>query len=721
MFAYGLAIFWGALLLFLVQPLIARFILPWFGGGPAVWTTCMLFFQVLLLGGYAYAHFSIRRLRPKTQVTVHLGLLLLALCLLPITPAEAWKPTGEEAPTAHILGLLLRCLGLPYLMLSATGPLLQAWFSRSHPGVSPYRLYALSNVGSLLALLGYPFLVEPNLTRQQQATAWSWGLVGFVLLAVWCGSRVWRAAETEAAPAAASAAEAPPAAPAGRRWFWFLLPACAVVLLLATTNTLCQDIAVIPFLWILPLSLYLLSFIICFDSPRWYRRRFWLPLLAVALTLSVGALLGHHQAALLGFWAPIPWLGSLGADLTMYQELGIHLLTLFVCCMACHGEVYRLRPEAEGLTGFYLSLSAGGACGGLFVAVGAPLLLDHHGEFQAALLLTAVLVLGVLAIDTGSALHHGRRPWAWAVLALGTAMMAAALGFDLHQTTKGAYALSRNFYGVLKVTEHHMGEPSEHRLVLQHGGTTHGLQYTDPNLRQLPGTYYTATSGVGRLFQADRPAGGRKVAVVGLGTGSLSAWGRAGDTFRFYEINDDIVKLARGTFTFLRDTKAKVELAMGDARLSLEREPSQGFDIIVLDAFSSDAIPVHLLTDEAISTYLRHLAPGGTLAVHISNRSLNLEPVVMLLAERHRLQAAIVHDSDETADGGNLETLGIYASDWVLLARDRKVLDRPVIESAGSHAQPIPPRVRLWTDEQSDLLSILLTEPGTFLHWLKNL
>ena len=246
MFAYGLAIFWGALLLFLVQPLIARFILPWFGGGPAVWTTCMLFFQVLLLGGYAYAHFSIRRLRPKTQVTVHLGLLLLALCLLPITPAEAWKPTGEEAPTAHILGLLLRCLGLPYLMLSATGPLLQAWFSRSHPGVSPYRLYALSNVGSLLALLGYPFLVEPNLTRQQQATAWSWGLVGFVLLAVWCGSRVWRAAKTEAAPAAASAGDATTTAPAGRRWFWFLLPACAVVLLLATTNTLCQDIAVIP-------------------------------------------------------------------------------------------------------------------------------------------------------------------------------------------------------------------------------------------------------------------------------------------------------------------------------------------------------------------------------------------------------------------------------------------------------------------------------------------
>ena len=721
MFAYGLAIFWGALLLFLVQPLIARFILPWFGGGPAVWTTCMLFFQVLLLGGYAYAHFSIRRLRPRTQVVTHLGLLLAALCLLPITPSEAWKPTDADAPTAHILGLLLRCLGLPYLMLSSTGPLLQAWFSGAHPGVSPYRLYALSNVGSLLALLGYPFLVEPNLTRQQQATAWSWGLVGFVLLAVWCGSRVWRAAETAAAPVAASAGDATPAAPAGRRWFWFLLPACAVVLLLATTNTLCQDIAVIPFLWILPLSLYLLSFIVCFDSPRWYRRRFWLPLLAVALTASAGALLGHHEAALLGFWAPIPWLAGLGADLTMYQELGIHLATLFICCMACHGEVYRLRPEADGLTGFYLSLSAGGACGGLFVAVGAPLLLDHHGEFQAALLLTAVLVLGVLAIDTGSPLHQGRRPWAWATLALGTALLAAALGFDLHRSTQGAYALSRNFYGVLKVTEHHAGDPSEHRLTLQHGGTTHGLQYTDPNLRHLPATYYTATSGVGRLFQADRPEGGRKVAVVGLGTGSLSAWGRQGDLFRFYEINDDIVKLARGTFTFLRETKAKVEIAMGDARLSLEREPSQDFDIIVLDAFSSDAIPVHLLTDEAISTYLRHLAPGGTLAVHISNRSLNLEPVVMLLARKHGLQAAIIHDSDETADNGNLETLGIYASDWVLLSRNRRVLDRPIIESAGAHAQPIPPRVKLWTDEQSDLLSILLTKPGTFLHWLKNL
>ncbi len=253
MFASGLAIFWGALLLFLVQPLIARFILPWFGGGPAVWTTCMLFFQVLLLGGYAYAHFSIRRLRPRTQVVTHLGLLLVALCLLPITPSEAWKPTDADAPTAHILGLLLRCLGLPYLMLSATGPLLQAWFSRAHPGVSPYRLYALSNVGSLLALLGYPFLVEPNLTRHHQATAWSWGLVGFIALAAWCGAQVWRAAETASAPTEATTI--PGTGPAGRRWFWFLLPACAVVLLLATTNTLCQDIAVIPFLWILPLSL----------------------------------------------------------------------------------------------------------------------------------------------------------------------------------------------------------------------------------------------------------------------------------------------------------------------------------------------------------------------------------------------------------------------------------------------------------------------------------
>ena len=720
MLASGLAIFWGALLLFLVQPLIARFILPWFGGGPAVWTTCMLFFQVLLLGGYAYAHFSIRRLTPRRQVLTHLGLLLLALCLLPITPAEAWKPTDADAPTAHILGLLLRCLGLPYLMLSATGPLLQAWFSRAHPGASPYRLYALSNVGSLLALVGYPFLVEPNLTRQQQATAWSWGLAGFVALAAWCGARVWRAAET---PTAAVAGQKPGAGAvsAAQRWCWFLLPACAVILLLATTNTLCQDIAVIPFLWVLPLSLYLLSFIICFDSPRWYHRGCWLPLLALTLTVSVGALLGHHQGALASCWAPIPWLAGLVADLTMYQELGIHLATLFVCCMACHGEVYRLRPAAEGLTGFYLSLSAGGACGGLFVAIGAPLWLDQHGEFQLALVLTAVLVLGVLLIDPDSPLHRGRRLGAWVALVLGLAALTTALGFDLHQGTKGAYALARNFYGVLKVTEHHAGDPSEHRLVLQHGGTTHGLQYTDPNLRHLPATYYTATSGVGRLFQADRPTGGRKVAVVGLGTGSLSAWGRTGDTFRFYEINTEIVKLARGTFTFLRDTRAKVNIVMGDARLSLEREADQGYDIIVLDAFSSDAIPVHLLTDEALRTYLRHLAPGGTLAVHISNRSLNLEPVVMRLAEHHRLQAAIIHDSDETADSGNLETLGLYASDWVLLARDRRVLDRPVIEAASSHAQPIPPRVRLWTDEQSDLLGILITEPGTFLHWLKNL
>jgi len=717
MFAYGLAIFWGALLLFLVQPLIARFILPWFGGGPAVWTTCMLFFQVLLLGGYAYAHFSISRLRPKQQVVLHLGLLAIALWMLPITPTEQWKPLDASAPTAHILQLLLVCLGLPYLMLSATGPLLQAWFSRAHPGASPYRLYALSNVGSLLALLGYPFLMEPNLTRHQQASAWSWGLGGFALLAAWCGSRVWTAEQPVSTAADDSAEGIKP----GQRWFWFLLPACAVVLLLATTNTLCQDIAVIPFLWILPLSLYLLTFIINFDSPRWYRRRVWLPLLALGLAATAWLLLGHHQSAVLGWMKPMPWIIGLADDVTMYQELGIHLFTLFVCCMACHGEVYRLRPAATHLTGYYLSLSAGGACGGLFVAAAAPLIFDNYFEFQTALLLTPLLVLGVLAFDEASALHRGRRPWAWATLGVSTLLLAVTLWFDVRQTTAGAYTLSRNFYGVLKVTEHHAGEPTEHRLILQHGGTTHGMQYSDPNLRHLPATYYTTTSGVGRLFQADRPNGGRKVAVVGLGTGSLSAWGRTGDTFRFYEINEDIVKLARGTFTFLRETKAKVELAMGDARLSLEREPDQRFDLIVLDAFSSDAIPVHLLTDEALGTYLRHLAPGGTLAVHISNRSLNLEPVVMLLADRHHLQSAIVHDSEETVLGGELDNLGMYASDWVLLSRDRGVLDRKIIADATAERRPIPANVKLWTDEQSDLLSILITEPGTFLHWLKNL
>ena len=696
MFAFSLTIFWGAFLLFLVQPLIARFILPWFGGGPAVWTTCMLFFQLLLLGGYAYAHFSISRLTPRRQVITHLVLLALAVALLPITPGDAWKPTDGSHAAGHILLLLLGCLGLPYLVLSATGPLLQAWFSKANPGVSPYRLYALSNVGSLLALLIYPFYLEPQLSRQAQADGWSWGLAIYAGLTAWCGLKVWKSAASDGASATPTEEEAP--ASAWRKLLWFALPACGVMLLLAITNKLCQDIAVVPFLWVLPLSLYLLSFIISFDSPRWYHRGFWIPLLAVLLGMVLWNL---YQA-------------ESHPDITPLATL--YLGTMFVACMVCHGEVYRLRPGASRLTGFYLSLSAGGAAGGLFVALVAPFVFPDYFELHLALFLTAALVLVVLRQDPTLPFREGRARWAWAV----PVFALAALGYGLTDVAttslRGSLSTTRGFYGVLKVNDNDSEIAGAHHLTLQHGATIHGLQYVDPEKRVVPSSYYTSTSGIGRLLRAHKPGGGRRVGAIGLGCGTLAAWGRAGDTFRFYEINDDVARLATSTFTYLKDSKAKTELVMGDARLSMERETDQRYDVIVLDAFSSDAIPVHLLTLEAFDHYQRHLKPDGAIVVHVSNRYLDLHPVVYRIADKIGFPAITIDDNDTA-----YEDAGFYGSDWIIMSRNQVLMQQPLLRDVTKETVEFPARIMYWTDERSDLLSILASEEGSFLRWLQGL
>ena len=696
MFAFSLTIFWGAFLLFLVQPLIARFILPWFGGGPAVWTTCMLFFQLLLLGGYAYAHFSISRLTPRRQVITHLVLLALAVALLPITPGDAWKPTDGSHAAGHILLLLLGCLGLPYLVLSATGPLLQAWFSKANPGVSPYRLYALSNVGSLLALLIYPFYLEPQLSRQAQADGWSWGLAIYAGLTAWCGLKVWKSAAADGETAKQAEAEAP--ASVGRKLLWFALPACGVMLLLAITNKLCQDIAVVPFLWVLPLSLYLLSFIISFDSPRWYHRAFWIPLLAVLLGLVVQNLYKAESHP----------------DITPLATL--YLGTLFVACMVCHGEVYRLRPGASRLTGFYLSLSAGGAAGGLFVALVAPFVFPDYFELHLALFLTAALVLVVLRQDSTLPLREGRARWAWAVPFVALAALGYGLADVATTSLRGSLSTTRGFYGVLKVNDNDAGNEGLHHLTLQHGATIHGLQYVDPEKRTDPSSYYTSTSGIGRLLRAHKPGGVRRVGAIGLGCGTLAAWGRAGDTFRFYEINHDVAHLATSTFTYLKDSKAKTELVMGDARLSMELEANQQYDVIVLDAFSSDAIPVHLLTLEAFDHYQRHLKPDGAIVVHVSNRYLDLHPVVYRIADKIGFPAIPI-EANDTA----YEDAGFYGSDWIIMTRNQVLLQQPLLKDVTKETVEFPARIMYWTDERSDLLSILASEEGSFLRWLQGL
>ncbi len=703
--AYAVTIFTGAFLLFSVQPLIGRFILPWFGGAPGVWATCLLFFQTVLLAGYAYAHLSARRLRWRAQAVVHLVLVALALALLPITPRPNWQPSGQGQPMRDILALLCATVGVPFFILSATGPLLQHWFCGAHPGRSPYRLYALSNLGSLLALLSYPFLIEPNFTRQAQARLWSAGLLIYGLSSVICAIRVWRLASaspdcgsvtaapeaTASATSSANAMSDPLTALNGRIFtgaFWLALPACASALLLATTNKLCQDVAVVPFLWIGPLALYLLSFIICFDRPGWYRR----PLFALLLSAALGA---------------ICWALFKGASWPLWKQLVVYGGGLFICCMVCHGELYRLRPEPGRLTSFYLLIAAGGALGSALVAIVAPLVFTNFFELHCALFGCALLLI-LIFLAQGTGLLPGparalpplaRYPF-FTVLAIALAALITALWTHARSSRKDAVYESRNFFGVLRIKEYQRQDSNEHYRLLQHGRITHGLQFCAPERRFWPTSYYGEDSGVGLALRA-LPAAPRHLGLVGLGTGTLASYARPGDKVRVYELNPAVHALATTWFSYLRQCQGEVRVVLGDARLSMEAEPPQQFDLLALDAFSSDAIPVHLLTREAFTLYGRHVKSDGIIAVHISNHFLDLEPVVMNLARACNYQAALV--DYEEADA----SWWLYSSSWILLTHDPKILETPAIAAAAAVPKTNLFNAPLWTDDFASLFRIL--------------
>ena len=759
--AFALAIFTGAFLLFQVQPLIGKYILPWFGGSPGVWTTCMLFFQVLLLGGYAYAHTLSRHFKPRTQVIVHLTLLAAALATLPIVPAESWKPVADTDPVWRILALLAATLGLPYLVLAATGPLMQEWFRRGSPGVSPYRLYALSNVGSLLALVSYPFFFETVLSRQEQARFWSWGLVIYAVACVWCGRRVWRLPEEEVAKGASSTArEDAPAAPAwSERLLWVALPACASVLLLAVTNKMCQDVAVIPFLWVLPLAIYLLTFIIAFDSPRWYSTFYYT--IALAAALGAGCVALHE-----------------GADMDILRQVAIYSVLLFTGCMVCHGELYRLRPHPRHLTSFYLLISAGGAVGGLFVALVAPAVFDNFHETHLGFLLTAVLLalvvwrgrgamtegswrllavilalggvwgLQLAAAGSGSWLRgegwlspsasfawddFARKGWVvWAlaggivlgvgffrrgkswnwhgsvcgILAVGTVALAFSLGLQIRNSSRGAVVSGRNFYGVLSVFEYEKENPLSHHYVLQHGRITHGLQFTAPDRAAQPTSYFPPRSGLGLALRNFPRQENQRIGLLGLGVGTVAAYGKAGDVMRIYEINPQVVDIARKPFTYLALSKAKIELAVGDARLVMEREAPQNFDFLIMDAFSSDAVPVHLLTREAFEIYQRHLKPDGAIIVNISNRYLDLRPVVENAARLLGYDVLSIDSDDgagEDEDGG----WWFYAATFMVLSKNKEFMSREALRAVASPVAPARTDIPLWTDDYASMFKIL--------------
>jgi SAM-dependent methyltransferase len=677
MLLYAFTISLSAFLLFAVQPVIAKMILPWFGGTSAVWTTCMLFFQAVLLLGYLYAHWLHERLPSRKQAWLHIGLLAASLAALPILPNPAWKAASAGNPSLRILALLAVTVGPPYFLLASTSPLLQAWYARHYRRGLPYRLFALSNGASMLALLSYPLLVEPNLPGRTQALAWS---AGYVLFAALCALTAWRSAgQTAAAPTNEDRAVEPPAS--ADRMLWLAFSACASVLLLAVTNHLTQDIAAIPFLWILPLSVYLLSFIICFEAPGAYRRIVFLPLLAAALAFMGYELWPYHQA------------------MPMRLTIAAFAAALFVCCMVCHGELVRIRPHPRYLTGFYVLVSLGGVCGGLFVGLLAPNLFHAYHEFPIGLALCALLVFRVLLPGAW------RLPSYWRFLAAGALAAAACsyvagLAFVMQEMTGGYRLAERNFYGQLKIREEGDQRTDEYAcLQLIHGAINHGEQFVREQYRHEPVTYFCPESGIGRAMRAQQ-SHPRRIGILGLGCGTLAAYGRAGDTIRIYEINPLVLQIANRDFTYLRDTPAKVEVAMGDGRLNLEAEPSQQFDILVMDAFSGDSVPVHLITREAFRTYFRHLKPGGILAVNITNSYLDLEPVMERAAAAVG-KAAYAYDYETDS----FDAL-CFSCSWALIM-DRQAWEaQPTLHSSSRRLQP-QARFRGWTDDFSNMLGIL--------------
>ena len=688
MLAFVFGIFVSAFLLFQVQPVIARYILPWFGGSPAVWTTCMLFFQVGLLAGYYYAHLLATRVARQRQAIVHGGLLLLSLALLPITPSSEWIPSGGENPAFKILTLLFVAVGLPFAILSASAPLLQRWYAESFPGESPFRLYALSNLGALLALLSYPFIVEPRLPLDEQIDYWSYGYGLFVCLIVVCGFIHMRATSGITAAAVASIKTSRPS-----RLIWIGLSACGSVVLLATTNQMCQDVAVIPFLWVLPLSLYLVSFIICFENDRWYHRGVWLPFLLVSVA-AVVYLLNQAYA---------------DTEPSLLWQIIIYSSAMFACCMVCHGELVRRRPVVGELTHFYLYVAVGGALGGICVNLIAPLVFDGFWELHGGLLIV-VIVGGLFAWSdkTEFPLFLPRSVFgmAWTVTAM---LMTYYLGVHIKSERELSILNDRGFYGVLHVYDQNPGT-NAHQRSFYNGRISHGSQLFAPEYRATPGSYYGIDSGIAQAFQQHpnrrQPPGQRrplKIGVIGLGAGAVSVYARRQDTLRFYELNPQVETIARKYFTYLEDHGEKLDVVIGDARVSLEREleetGSAGFDVLILDAFSGDSIPMHLLTSEAFDLYWQHLREDGILAAHITNFHLDLSDVVRQMAARFK-KSAILFEDPATRPYE-------FTNEWVLVTSNKKFMQAPGIrENKYSFSRPVP-RDIVWTDNFSNLFEVV--------------
>ena len=736
---YGVTIFLGAFLLFQVQLVFAKGILPWFGGAPSVWTSCMLVFQCLLLAGYFYAHLIVSNLSFIYKRRVHIVVVGLALAWTvilalavksPLVVGGGWRPASAEISPWRIIALVGTGVGIQFFLLSTTSPIVQHWYSL-HTG-TPYRLYALSNVGSLLGLLTYPLIFEPMMGLRSQA--WLWALMFLAYSACYTACALGPARLSgEASPPKVQSDQLKAVSARFPMLLWVALPACASLMLLAATNLMSQEIAVVPFLWALPLAVYLFSFVLTFDSPKWYRREVFFPLFVVSVVACTYVVLAR-------------------TDVGIMNQINAYSLALFSTCMVCHGEVSRLKPPAARLTSFYLMLAIGGALGGSVAAVVAPLFFRGYWELQIAIAATAIcafaavitgpptalgkaasvlpyltfaglvglrfvsglsnsrelqstlggpvywLFLGVAAVTLG--LTHAKfGSWSAtrAMGAISVLAIAILMAFSANHHQGGVVSAHRNFFGITSILRSDSGDS----FGLRHGETLHGSQYLDPSRRDEPTIYYAKGTGIGLLLQnfprtaASGEPKSLRIGVVGLGVGTLATYGHKGDSFCFYEIDPDMARIATGEtgpFTFMKDSAASVQVILGDGRLSLEKESPQQFDVLVIDAFSSGSIPVHLLTREAMRVYERHLAGReSVIAFHVSNRALDLRPVLVGLAKSADMQ--LLHILKDGAD-------------WVLMSHNPVVLKNPAIADFGTNItlNQDPP---LWTDDYTNLLQVL--------------